>query len=239
MTMRVFVGALALAAGGVACIFSADAADLPVRMPPAAPPVSYAPPVYNWSGFYVGGHLGGGFADSHWSDPFTGVTDSFNRGGFLGGGQIGVNAQFNWLVVGLEGDFTGTGIKSSGLDSLGDTLNSKIDWTSTVTGRIGAAFDRLLVYGKGGLPIARDKSSLTDVALNTSSTTLTRTGWTAGVGLEYALNQNWTVRAEYDYLGFGSQPLTFTTPVIGTVTTNASLNVQEVKAGLNFKFGPF
>ncbi|MGB6757490.1 MAG: hypothetical protein WBE82_06125, partial [Xanthobacteraceae bacterium] len=55
-------------------------------------------------------------------------------------------------------------------------------------GRIGAAFDRLLVYGKGGLAIAREHDSLTDLALNTSSTTLTRTGWTAGAGLEYALN---------------------------------------------------
>ncbi len=80
---------------------------------------------------------------------------------------------------------------------------------------------------------------MTDVALNTSSATFTRTGWTAGVGLEYALNQNWSVRAEYDYLGFGSKSLSFTTPVVGTVATNASLNVQEVKAGLNFKVGPF
>ncbi len=142
-------------------------------------------------------------------------------------------------MVGLEGDFTWTGIKSTGLDSIGDMLNTKTEWTSTATGRIGAAFDRLLVYGKGDVAFAHDKSSLTDVTFNTSSTNLTRTGWTAGVGLEYALSQNWTVRAEYDYLGFGSRPLTFTTPGTGTVTTNASLNVQEVKAGLNFKFGPF
>lgn len=239
MISRVFAGALALAAGSVLCVCSADAADLPVRMPPAAPPVSYAPPVYNWSGFYVGGHLGGGFADSHWSDPFTGGSNTFSKGGFLGGGQVGGNLQFNWLVVGLEGDFTWTGINSTGLDSIGDTLTTKTEWTSTVTGRIGAAFDRLLVYGKGGVAFAHDKSSLTDVTFNTATTSLTRTGWTAGVGLEYALNQNWTLRAEYDYLGFDSQPLTFTTPGTGTVTTNARLNVQEVKAGVNFKFGPF
>lgn len=240
MTMRAFVGGLALAAGSVACVYSANAADLPpARMPPAVAPVSYAPPAYNWSGFYIGGHLGGGFADLSWSDPFTSGNDTFKKGGFLGGGQIGVNAQFNWLVVGLEGDFSWTGLKGSGTDSIGDTIATKTDWTSTVTGRVGAAFDRLLVYGKGGLAVARDRSSLTDLALNTSSTTLTRTGWTAGVGLEYALNQNWTVRAEYDYLGFGSKALTFTTPLLGTVATSANLNVQEVKAGLNFKFGPY
>lgn len=95
MILRAFVGALALAAGSVACVHSADAADLPVRRLPPAPPVIYAPPVYNWSGFYVGGQIGGGFADSHWNDPFTAGTDTFSKGGFLGGGQVGVNAQFN------------------------------------------------------------------------------------------------------------------------------------------------
>ncbi|MGB6568590.1 MAG: outer membrane beta-barrel protein, partial [Xanthobacteraceae bacterium] len=59
-------------------------------------------------------------------------------------------------------------------------------------------------------------------------------GWTAGGGLEYALTDNWALRAEYDYLGFGSKQLTFG----GAGTTNANLNVQEVKAGFDYKFGP-
>ena len=63
--------------------------------------------------------------------------------------------------------------------------------------------------------------------------TTTRIGWTAGAGLEYALTDNWSVRAEYDYLGFGSKQLSF-----APVTTNADLNVQEVKAGFDYKFGP-
>jgi outer membrane immunogenic protein len=238
MHSRAFAGAVALAAGTLACVFSAQAADLPAAPRPAPQaPIAYAPPVYDWSGFYVGGHVGGGFADSSWSDPFTGGSDNFHKGGFLGGGQVGYNSQFNWLVLGLEGDFSWTGLKSHGTDSLGDALTTNTQWTSTVTGRVGAAFDRLLVYGKGGLAIAHDQSSLTDLALNTSSATLTRTGWTAGAGLEYALNRNWSVRLEYDYLGFGAKALNFTTPVVGSVTSSADLNVQEIKAGLNFKFG--
>jgi outer membrane immunogenic protein len=238
MTLRAFVGGFTLAAGTVAGVCSAAAADLPPAPAPAAvAPVAYAPPVYNWSGFYVGGHLGGGFADSSWSDPFTGATNTFSKSGFLGGGQVGVNAQFNWLVLGLEGDFSWTGLKGSGTDSGGDSISTNTEWTSTATGRIGAAFDRLLVYGKGGLAIAHDVSSLTDPAANTSTDTLTRTGWTVGAGLEYALDKNWSARIEYDYLDFGSQPLNFTTPVIGSVTSNASTNVQEIKAGLNFRFG--
>jgi len=236
MKFRALAGGLTLIAGTVACVYSAKAADLPMR-PAQAPvaPVAYAPPVYNWSGFYVGGHVGGGFEDSSWSDPFTSGSDTFNHGGFLGGAQIGANAQFNWLVVGLEGDFSWTSlIKGSGTDSLGDAITTSPQWTSTVTGRVGAAFDRLLVYGKGGVAFADDKSTFAPVGGPTYTDTLTRTGWTAGAGLEYALTQNWTARVEYDYLGFGSKQLSFTP----TVTSNADLNVQEVKAGFDYKFGP-
>jgi outer membrane immunogenic protein len=235
---RALVGSVAVAAALCSATY-AQAADLPhPPPPPPAAPVAYAPPVYNWSGFYIGGHLGWGFANSSWSDPFRAGADTFSKNGFLGGGQVGFNAQFDALVLGLEGDFSWTGLKGAGADSIGDKLSTNTQWTSTVTGRIGAAFDRLLVYGKGGVAFAHDKDSLTDLALNTSNVNLTRTGWTAGAGLEYALNQNWAVRLEYDYLGFGSKTLNFTTPALGTVASNAKLNVQEVKAGIDFKFGP-
>lgn len=240
MKLRTFVGGFTLAAGALACIGLAQAADLPVRPAPApVAPVAYAPPVYNWSGFYIGGHIGGGFENSKWTEPFTGATDTFNHGGFLGGAQIGANAQFNWLVIGLEGDFSWTSmIKGTGTDTRipSDTITTSPQWTSTVTGRVGAAFDRLLVYGKGGVAFADDKSTFTPVGGSTFTDTTTRVGWTAGAGLEYALTQNWAVRAEYDYLGFGSKQLTFATAP--AVTANASLNVQEIKAGFDYKFGP-
>ncbi len=240
MKLRAIAGGFTLAAGTVACLCSAQAADLPMRPAPApVAPVAYAPPVYNWSGFYIGGHIGGGFENSKWTDPFTGADDTFNHSGFLGGAQVGVNTQFNWLVLGLEGDFSWTSLaKGTGTDSIGDTITTSPQWTSTITGRIGVAFDRLLVYGKGGLAIAQDESTFTPVGGATVTDDLTRTGWTAGAGLEYALNNNWSVRAEYDYLGFGSKQFSFTAPPLGTVTANANLNVQEVKAGFDYKFGP-
>ena len=239
MMLRAFVGGLALAAGAGLSIGAATAADLPVRVaPPTVPPVAYVQPVYNWSGFYVGGHIGGGFADSSWSDPFTGANNTLNKLGFLGGGQVGANIQFNALVLGVEGDFSWTGLKGTGTDSIGNTIGTTTNWTSTVTGRVGAAFDRLLVYGKGGVAFAQDQSSLTDLGANTASTTFMRTGWTAGAGLEYGLSQNWSAKIEYDYLAFGSKALNFSTPLQPAYTTNANLNVQEVKAGLNFRFGP-
>jgi outer membrane immunogenic protein len=239
MTLRPLLGGVGIAACALLAPLSVLAADLPPRAAPAPyVPAAYAPTVYNWTGFYIGGHAGGGFANSSWSDPFTGANNTFNNSGFLGGGQVGANVQFNALVLGAEGDFSWTNLKGSGTDSIGNAINTNTNWTSTITGRVGVAFDRLLAYGKGGVAFAQDQSSLTDLGGNTANTTLTRTGWTAGGGLEYALDNHWSARVEYDYLGFGSQPLNFTTPVLGPITSNATLNVQEVKAGINFRFGP-
>lgn len=241
MTLRVFAGGLALAAGtafAASCVSAADLA-VPPRTAPVAP-VAYAPQVYNWTGIYFGGHIGGGYAGSSWTDLVPGMSnDTFNDWGFLGGVQAGANVQFNRLVLGAEGDFSWTSLSGNGTDSIGDKISTNTQWTSTITGRIGAAFDRLLVYSKGGLALAQDQSSLTDLGGNVSTTNLMRTGWTAGVGMEYALDDHWSAKIEYDYLGFGSQALNFTTPLLGSVTSNASLDVQEVKAGLNFRFnGP-
>jgi outer membrane immunogenic protein len=237
MNSRALVGGIGLAASTVVCVFAAQAADLPPRTIPAAvAPVAYAAPVYNWSGFYIGGNAGAGFSNSSWSDPITGTNNTFDKTGFIGGGQVGANWQINALVLGIEGDFDWTGLNGSGHDSLGNTINTNTQWTSTVTGRIGAAFDRLLIYGKGGVAFAHDNDSVDTIAGSTASASMTRTGWTAGGGFEYAFAPNWTAKIEYDFLGFGSEALNL--PTVPSYTTNASLNVQEIKAGINFKFGP-
>ncbi len=113
MTLRAPAGGFVLAAVTAASICSAAAADLPVPTKSPAPvaPVAYAPAaIYNWTGFYLGGHVGGGFANSSWSDPFSGANNNFNSSGFLGGAQVGANVQFNALVLGVEGDFSYTGL---------------------------------------------------------------------------------------------------------------------------------
>jgi outer membrane immunogenic protein len=239
MKLRALSGGLALAAITAALVIGAQAADLP-RAPapmPVKAPIAYAPKVFDWTGIYVGGHVGGGYSQSSWSDPITGIGNgTFNNFGFLGGAQVGANMQFNRLVLGLEGDFSWTSLKASSRDSIGESINTNVPWTSTITGRVGAAFDRLLVYGKGGLALAQDQSSLIDLGGNTATNSFVRKGWTVGAGLEYALDDHWSAKLEYDYLGFGSQAMSFTTP-LETVGSNASLNVQEVKAGINFRFG--
>ena len=128
---------------------------------------------------YIGGHLGGGYGEFVVERSVHAAgNNNFNNWGFLGGAQVGANVQFNRLVLGVEGDFSWTNIKNKGTDSIGDTLNTNVPWTSTVTGRVGAAFDRLLVYGKGGLALAEGQEQLTDLAGSSASTSLLRTGWT-------------------------------------------------------------
>jgi outer membrane immunogenic protein len=218
---------------------TAGAADLPLARVPVAPVASAPAAIYTWTGFYIGGQMGAGVGRSSWSDPLSGGANTFASGaGFLGGGQVGANYQWNRvLVLGVEGDFNWAGVKGSGNDSLGDALATDTQWTSTVTGRVGAAFDRLLIYGKGGAAFARDRNSFTDLAGNSASRAFTQTGWTAGVGLEYGISKNWSAKIEYDYLSFGSQPLSFSTVTPTTFATSAGLNIQEFKAGINFHFG--
>jgi outer membrane immunogenic protein len=237
--LRAFLGVTVIAGATLFYLGRAQAADLaaaPTSMTPAAP-VAYAPQIYSWSGIYVGGQIGEAYSSSTWSDPFAPTTnDNFTSWGFLGGAQVGANAQFDRLVIGVEGDFSWLNSNSQGTDSLGEALNTNVQWTSTVAGRVGAAFNRLLVYGKGGLALAEDQSSLTDLQGNTATDSFLRTGWMAGAGLEYALDDNWSAKIEYDYLDFGAQSLNFTTP-IESVTSSGSLDVQELKVGLNFRFG--
>ena len=240
MGLRAFIGALVFAAGTGLAVCSAAAADLPVAPTPVpVAPVASAPAaIFSWTGLYIGGHVGGAFDRSSWSNPVTGANNIFTGGaGFVGGAQAGANLQFNRLVLGVEGDFSYAGLKSSGGDSLGDSISINTTWTSTVTGRVGAAFERLLVYGKGGVAFARDQNTFTDLAGNSASNALMRTGWTAGAGLEYGISKNWSAKIEYDYLSFGSQALNFTTPTTPSYSTNAGLNVQEIKAGVNFRLG--
>lgn len=233
-SVRAVAGFLVSAAAFVFCSGAAVAADLPLlRAPVASAPAA----IYSWTGFYIGGQVGAGAGRSSWSDPFGSNNTFAGSASFLGGGSLGANYQWNTLVLGVEGNFDWTRIKGSGTDSFGDAIGTETQWTSTVAGRVGAAFNRLLIYGKGGAAFARDRSTFTDIAGNSAISTFTRTGWIAGVGLEYGITQSWSAKIEYDYLSFGSQPLNFTTATPTAYASSATLNAQEIKAGINFRFG--
>ena len=183
-----------------------EAAD--VQRGPAYRPPPRPLPFYSWTGFYVGAHVGaGGF-------------DSGGGGGLIGGGQVGYNFQFNpqW-VLGVEGDFAGTTIGSSG--SFGDvSARAGIDWVSTLAGRVGYAFmDRWLVYGKVGGAWIHGSGGISAPGFSISFDGTT-SGWVAGVGAEYALRENWTVKGEFDTMDFGG-----------------GSNFNVFKVGVNYHFG--
>jgi outer membrane immunogenic protein len=176
---------------------AAMAADLPVKAPYVKAPMM--PPVFNWTGWYAGINGGYGWGDpSVTIDPGNGGTPftlSTKPKGGLVGGQIGYNWQLDRLVVGAEFDFdyahlrdsTSGAFSNSFTDSTGATitqtgtatLESRVDWISTLRGRIGYAFDRVLPYATGGLAVAHMKSTVT---ISTITNTSTVTGGGGGGG---------------------------------------------------------
>ncbi len=110
----------------------------------------------------------------------------------------------------------------------------------TATGRIGYAWNNVLVYGKGGAAWINENysgnASAGGMTVTTNPITDTRVGWTAGAGMEYGFVPNWSVFAEYDYLAFGSKNYTFTSNLPVTTVTRIKTNVDVFKFGANFRF---
>ena len=211
------------------------AADL--RRPAPAPVYTKAPmmPAFTWTGCYIGGNAGGVWAKKDWTNTAGGTTASMDVSGGLAGGQIGCNYQISAWVFGVQGDFDWTNISASTADGFfAATDQVKIKSLASVTGRAGYAWDRFLGYVKGGGAWETDDYSITAVGASAAASE-TRTGWTIGVGGEYAFTNWLTGFAEYDYYDFGTKSDTFT----GTFTTTASIKETKsvAKAGLNFKFG--
>ncbi len=186
--IRKTISALALAAALGAG--AAHAADLPSRKDA---PVYVPPPVFSWTGLYVGLNAGGGFsADDAFSNNYWG-TSSGQVNGVVGGGQIGFNYQLSPLfVVGLETDFQGTSLSTSSGGGYNPAVS--LPWFGTVRGRAGVALldAHLLVYGTGGFAYGEVKDAW-------ASVNDTRTGWTAGGGVEWAFLPNWSAKLEYLY----------------------------------------
>jgi outer membrane immunogenic protein len=231
---------------------AASAADLK-----PAPVYTKAPmtaPVFSWTGFYIGGNLGGAWAHRNVTDSLFGLnfSNGTNNGVFIGGGQIGGNYQFSNFVVGVEGSFdwasnnnnSTTGIVVPGLGGNTVQVTSNNTWITTLAGRFGVAYDRVLFYGKGGGAwVGNNSFTVTNVTTGasiTGSNSNTTSGWLAGAGLEWAFANNWTLRFEYDFIGLSGR--TFTIPagspfLVGDTFTTGSSNIQMATVGVNFLFG--
>jgi outer membrane immunogenic protein len=244
MKRILFAGAVALIATSPAL-----AADLPAVAPPQAPAV-YAPPVapvYNWGGLYIGINGGYGFGNSDWNATpgFGGGatgTGNFDIDGELAGGTIGANFQSGQIVFGVEadGDWTNiTGSSSSG-DCTGATCQTSNDWLTTFRGRLGYAFDRVLVYGTGGGAVGDVKSSLSVPGFTGVSSSSTEFGWTAGAGVEVGITENITAKVEYLYMDLSNGTLACPAGTCGAaLSIPVQFDASLVRAGLNFKFNPF
>jgi len=237
MKIKTLIASVAFMALGTAV---AGAADLPVKAPPPPPP-----PVFSWTGFYVGANIGGAWANNNWTDTLflTNFNNNNNNGVFMGGGQIGGNYQIGQVVLGLEGTYAWSDIKVSDGGPFGGgaglTVTLKNDYLATVAGRLGYAFDRVLIYGKGGAAFTRDKlnAELTGPLAGSATGSFDRTGWVAGAGVEWAFLQNWSIKAEYNFMRFGNvteQPTTVGNLAASPAVVN--LDVQTAVVGINYRF---
>jgi outer membrane immunogenic protein len=214
--------------------FSARAADISVPVRPA--PSTYIPAIFSWTGWYLGLEVGGGFGNASWTDPLLPtVTPTVDPTGFLVGGYSGVNYQVGNFVFGLDVDFDGSWVDGSTTDTAGNTLKTKVFWTSTASGRMGVAFDRLLLYFKAGGAFAYDRDYF-NVGLAQSIGSTYRIGWNAGGGIDYAFGDHWTARLEYDYLGLSNEGVPLSGAKAANGTSTIGLNLNEAKAGVAYKF---
>ncbi len=153
--------------------------------------------------------------------------------GFIGGGQIGYNWQINSFVLGVEGDIQYSAQKRTETATvLGVTVTGeeKIPWFGTARGRVGYAFDNFLLYATGGAAWTNFKASVSALGLTVSSET-TKTGWTAGAGVEWMFMPRWSVKAEYLYIDAGTTTLT-----VAGVSASGKLKDNVARLGVNYHF---
>jgi len=188
----------------------ASAADLPYG---SRAPYTINQPLnaYSWAGPYLGGNFGydWGSVDNNRTKP----------SGFSGGIQAGYNWQVGPWVFGVEGD-----IVASGAEDTFAPWKFSNPWFGTVRGRIGYALNNILFYGTGGLAFGELRGQTFGL-----SESHTNAGWTAGVGAEFGLTQNWSAKIEYLYVNLADSYFTITGMSHGH-------QFGLVRAGVNYHF---
>jgi outer membrane immunogenic protein len=208
----------------LAMVGLAKAADLPRPMVTKAQP--YMTPYYNWTGFYVGINGGGGWGSSAWD-----TTGSFNTSGGMVGGTVGYNWQYGTWVLGLEADVDWADIKgNTATGCIGGGCTTQSNWLGTARGRVGYAFDRWMPYITGGAAFGDVEASHPGFTGMTS----TQLGWTAGLGVEFAVVNNVTAKVEYLHYDLGSFNCGMNCN--GAVGDNVSFTADVIRGGVNVHF---
>ena len=229
--MKFLTVTVALLALGAAS--SGQAADLGVR------PLGVAPAaIYNWTGFYIGGHLGGGISSS---EALNGILTTSNDGvRLLGGVQAGADYQFGGFVAGVEGQYSWLGGANNGIVFPGGFVyTNERRALGSLTGRAGFAWGPALLYAKGGYAWSDNQERLTfgGVPLAFAFDRNRRDGYTIGAGVEYMFAPNFSAKAEYQYYDFGRSA--FVAPAAFVPFGAFRVDEHTVKAGLNYRFNPF
>jgi outer membrane immunogenic protein len=210
-------------ASAFALALTGSAALAAEPLPPPPPP-----PIFTWTGPYLGGQIGYGWGPSAFdllgfnpaNNALFVITNRNSPSGVVGGAHVGYLYQINQFVVGVEGSVDGTSLRANaqlflpGFFRIGNnvlTVHATSDVQGSIRGKFGFAWDRVLIYGTGGVAFGGFSSNLfvngiTAVPFPIANRFFsnTRVGWTAGGGLQYAVTDNWWVFAEYRYSDFGS-----------------------------------
>jgi len=244
------VGLLALGMGA-----PASAADMAVKARPPAPVIA---PIYDWTGFYIGGN--GGWGQSNSCLNFVDLTGlnfadgCASRSGGLIGGQIGYRWQANQWVFGLEAqgdwaDLSRTRLSPFFDQALGGipgviSTRTSTDGIGLFTGQIGYAWNQALFYVKGGAAVTSNRFSILETisGIELASASATRWGGTAGVGFEYGFAPNWSFGVEYNHLWMGDANNSFSGVNFGSaafINNRITQDVDMVTLRVNYRFGGY
>ncbi len=199
--------------------------------------------VHNWTGFYVGTHVGygQGTGESFVANPArtTRFDPTVDTDGFIAGGQAGFNLQIHSLVVGIEADIAGGDLTGDtqfvGFFSPSTTdAGYDVNWLATIRGRLGFTAGKFLVYGTGGLAYAGIESTFQvggGIGRPGGTFSETRSGYVAGGGIEYALSQHVSLKAEYLYIDLEDKEYRLPSGWFGS-----ELDLETAKVGINYRF---
>jgi outer membrane immunogenic protein len=240
--------------GAVATMLTASAAMAadPVIIPPPAPPPPPPPaaPVMDWTGPYIGAVLGYGMGSKEWTFPAVGApagpldgspVETHAVQGFLAGIEGGFRFGLGGVVLGVEADWAWTNISGSSLCGTGDawTCMTDLDWLATVTGQIGFGAGSILPYFEFGVAFADENFTITGAPFVAPGATgsITNRGWLLGGGVVFAMGggSGLYVKAEYNYINFGTDPITVTDGA-ATQTFDLAQRLHTFKLGLGFMF---
>ena len=243
---KILIGAIGAMALGLSA--PANAADLAARPYTKAPPVVVAP-IYDWTGFYIGGN--GGWAQNHNCVDFldaAGVAVASgcrDRSGGVIGGQLGYRWQASQWVFGLEaqGDWADLSNQRVSLINSDFSTRTKTSGIGLFTGQIGYAWNASLFYVKGGAAVTDNRFSVLSTFTGTelAAQSSTRWGGTVGVGWEYGFAPNWSAGIEYDHLfmGHANNSCTCTIGAAAFVNDRITQDVDMVTVRVNYRFGSY